>query len=463
MHAVSSHCSSRIRAHSVARVLSSSSLQSALLLLLARMSWYPLPVAKFATDAGKPAASSTMPFGLLPPTITQPLLPTPGAPFAANANDAAHTAGYKRPFDSAPQASGASAPPAAYASKFARSSEDASAARGGSGLGRGRGRGGMRGGMRGGRAGRDADPPAAPAAVAPHTPGFLADGRPDLSMYLTQPKTAAASAPAAQSSGSRAPPPAYAAAAAASSTAADGSAAAAPASNKPIYCQTYMQNLCFLRSCDAKDDESESAADLTSAATAPVGRCEFVHDPEFRRTYLARNQWRATTWSQNRKPDTQNANGAHRRQAAQRNEDDGPPKDGKLSGLKAPVKEDALLRKVSTTAISVHRCCVPLSATRFLTRLIFSFCSCFSSCSSLLSSSCPSSVWNHLACYRPSDSSYRETASPASATRSDRSSRKRRRSIVEANRGKQKRKRERKRSRSDRGSRSSSRRRPMRL
>ena len=335
---------------------------------LRAMSWYPLPVAKFATDVGKTAPSTAMPFGMLPPTLAQTMLNAP-----TDATGAAHTAGGKRPFDATPQTVGASAPPAAYASKFARSSEDASGPRGGGGLGRGRRRGGMRGGMRGGQSSRDADPPAsvpaaAAAAVVPHTPGFLADGRPDLSMYLTQTQTHTA---AATPSPSRAPPPAYAAAAAASSAAADGSAAAAPAANKPIYCQTYMQNLCFLRSCDAKDDDTEaagaaSAADPTSAAAAPapVGRCEFVHDPEFRRTYLARNQWRATTWSQNRKSDTLQPN--NRRHAPPRSgDDDAPPKDGKLSGLKAPVKEDALLRKLLVSELRVESSRV-LQAIRFL-------------------------------------------------------------------------------------------------
>jgi len=91
-----------------------------------------------------------------------------------------------------------------------------------------------------------------------------------------------------------------------------------------------MHNLCPLRSCDAKDDDESSGASHRT-------RCEFVHDEEFRRTFLARAQFRATNWTQNRK---ETSKGAHAR-------DDAPATDGRLPGLKAPVKESALLRKVS--------------------------------------------------------------------------------------------------------------------
>jgi hypothetical protein len=142
-----------------------------------------------------------------------------------------------------------------------------------------------------------------------------------------------------------------------------------------------MQNLCQLRSSDDKvetdsDDDDEdvdesataaaAAADLSSAQLAAqsrphprpphrisrrVHRCEFVHDTEFRRAFLARAQYKLTSSSKEQAA-RGGGGGSGSGSASGRNaaptplDADGKPRDGKLAGLKAPSKEDALLRKL---------------------------------------------------------------------------------------------------------------------
>jgi len=201
----------------------------------------------------------------------------------------------------------------------------------------------MRGG--GGARGSDEDAAAATAAAA-STPGFLIDGRPDLSEYLSAPGTLPAASAAAS-----------AGAASHASAGASTAAAAPPAPAGPVYCERFMQNLCSLRSCDDKaetDSEDDGGGDAPGEqGAAGTGRrtvrrshrCEFVHDAEFRRGFLARTQYKLTNASRN--PHAGHHGNRGRPHATPVPLDaDGKPRDGKLAGLKAPSKEDALLRKL---------------------------------------------------------------------------------------------------------------------
>jgi hypothetical protein len=337
------------------------------------MSWYPpLP-----PPGGFPPPALGMPFGFLPPPsamyppppppmpmpmTSQPLLPMAAAfaPFPAAAPAAPSTAGSagKRPFDSS------SCDP--KDTKFPRNDFSSRGDRGGSSRG---GRGGIRGG-RGGSSTSSKDAALFEKYLAPAAPagGHL---KTVTAMYSS-------------ATGEMVPIASSTSAAAASSTAA--AVSATPAA--PVYCQRFMENHCHLRSCDApreegegSEDDDEEVDDAPDAGAPPKKklprRCEFVHDIEFRRSYLARAHYTHTKFTQSHlhEGDSSNASSDHRStNRPNRHSLTTPPvldpqassgTDGRLAGLKPPVAESALLRKLlsSETQLESSRA---LQAIRYM-------------------------------------------------------------------------------------------------
>lgn len=142
-------------------------------------------------------------------------------------------------------------------------------------------------------------------------------------------------------------------------SAADGET---PIGNKPIvYCQKFMNNLCQLRSHDEPPSDEEEGGGSTGRPS--VGRCEFVHDAAFRRAFLAKAHYSHTKFSQNRMMHEDGhthshhgrggrGGGRHSRggHSSAESSSRGEVVDGKLAGLKPPVAESALLRKVKYKA-----------------------------------------------------------------------------------------------------------------
>lgn len=379
------------------------------------MSWYPVP----APHSGLPAAPlppHMMPFGFLPPATaygqtastpappvtSQPLLPMSAAfssapapvapvPPAAAAATTAETASYtgKRPYSTDDTAS-----------KYARTDDSA---RGG----RGRGRGGSRGG-RGGRG------------------GASASGLPEhLSKYLT---------PVAGTPAARPFTAMYSSATGTTVTAPPTPAPAPVPSAGPVYCQRYMNNLCALRSSDEPpsdteeehDDHGHATADssATAAKASRVARCEFVHDAEFRRQYLARAHYTHTKYTQVHKDaptaPTRGGRGGRGGRSAGPTLDPRSTSgaDGRLAGLKPPVAESALLRKVRHILKHGPACGITRSLVLChlhpLAHLPSSVLWCFCS----FSFSRASRAWSRRACCRRCDSWWRSNAFSRSATNS---------------------------------------------
>jgi hypothetical protein len=260
-----------------------------------------------------------MPFGFLPPAPymqtganAPPMIAMPTAfpssaapqqmPHSAAASAQPHSGGRfpaKRQYEQHEDSSSSSS--SSHPSKYPRSSDSSS--RGGRGRG---GRGGTRGG--GGRYG--------------NSDSGIQDGKPDLSKYLTPTTVQPAARPVTEM---------YSCATGEMVTIQPAVQAKKKEKKEaPVYCQKYMNNLCSLRSCDAP------ASDDDDPSSQPA-RCAFVHSSSFRRNFLAKAHVTHTKFTQERG-----------RARVERNE--GPPVDGKLAGLKPPVAESALLRKVSSAA-----------------------------------------------------------------------------------------------------------------
>ena len=148
----------------------------------------------------------------------------------------------------------------------------------------------------------------------------------------------------------------------------------------PVYCQKYMNNLCFLRSCDDPSDDEENDENDKSDVGAISSyhprrtRCQFLHDAAFRRMFLARAHYTHTKYSQTHSdPPSSSVSSSHRggrcsgrggqHPPSTATDSDTPPVDGKLAGLKPPVAESALLRKVGIeqhlfggAIMMTHRC-----------------------------------------------------------------------------------------------------------
>jgi len=153
----------------------------------------------------------------------------------------------------------------------------------------------------------------------------------------------------------------------------------------PVYCQQYMENVCFLRSCDASstdeeagsENEDERKADASGgskSSRSKIHRCAFLHDPDFRRLFLARTHFRSTHTNIANKASasTRGSRPTH----GDRRQRHGPPAndvpsmltphaDGRIEGLKAPTTESLLLKKLLGPEMRIESSRI-LQAIRFI-------------------------------------------------------------------------------------------------